>query len=82
MSYSPNDPPEGLPPELKTYILRELNLLAEIVNRVELGHLEKTFVDPSKPIEGDLRYADGTSWNPGTGIGLYQFRAAVWVKVG
>lgn len=33
--------------------------------------LQTTSVEPSKPSNGEIRYADGTSWDPGAGRGLY-----------
>lgn len=46
------------------------------------GHLPKTYVAPEKPYDGMVRYADGTSWNPGTGEGAYIYYAASWKKLG
>jgi len=31
-----------------------------------------------KPREGVIVYADGSDWDPGEGIGLYQYRAGEW----
>lgn len=36
---------------------------------------------PSSPVDGDFVYADGTSWNPGSGEGTYERRASAWVKL-
>jgi len=27
-------------------------------------------------------YADGTTWNPGSGAGLYQWRGSAWAFIG
>jgi len=37
-----------------------------------------------KPRAGDIRYADGSDWNPGgTGEGIYFFNSSdAWVKLG
>lgn len=40
-----------------------------------------SLVAPDKPREGMIRLADGTNWNPGSGIGLYQYLGGVWVKL-
>lgn len=37
---------------------------------------------PEKPREGDIRFADGTDWNPGAGKGIYAFYSAAWNKLG
>ena len=46
------------------------------------GVLDPTYVAPTKPREGDLRLADGTSWNPGSGAGFYGYYGSAWVKLG
>lgn len=41
------------------------------------------YVTPEKPRAGQVEYADGTQWNPGSGEGLYRFNlAGAWVFVG
>lgn len=56
----------------------------------EFGHLAKAlnegvfyfkplYVAPAKPRIGLVVYADGTSWNPGAGEGLYVFESTGWV---
>jgi len=35
---------------------------------------------PADPQNGDLIYADGTSWNPGSGEGIYAYENGAWVK--
>jgi len=48
-----------------------------------MGHLDVQNVAPDKPRQGDLRYADGSNWNPSAGgEGIYFFNAAgAWVKL-
>jgi hypothetical protein len=36
---------------------------------------------PSSPSNGDIVYADGTNWNPGSGEGFYGRQAGAWVKL-
>jgi polygalacturonase len=36
---------------------------------------------PASPLDGMIAYADGTSWNPGSGAGVYAYIAAVWTKL-
>lgn len=36
---------------------------------------------PAKFEEGDVVYADGTDWNPGSGAGLYKRSSAAWVAL-
>lgn len=38
--------------------------------------------DPGNAVKGTLAYADGTSWNPGSGEGVYRYDGTVWVYLG
>jgi hypothetical protein len=61
------------------------NMLLEIrpvLDLVRDGHLDVTTVEPVKPQQGNIRYADGTSWNPGSGEGIYFYNSSgAWVKL-
>lgn len=35
---------------------------------------------PASPIEGMLVNANGTTWDPGDGAGLYEYRGGAWVR--
>lgn len=48
----------------------------------EVLRLGTTYVAPSKPRSGDIRLADGTQWNPGSGAGFYGYYGSAWVKLG
>lgn len=39
-------------------------------------------VVPDKPRSGDIVYADGTNWNPGSGQGFYGYYAGAWHFLG
>ena len=64
--------------ELPKYVKKELNSVSDAINNQADGHIEKTHVEPPRPREGDIRYADGTNWNPGQGENLYYFDGTVW----
>lgn len=36
---------------------------------------------PSSPQNGDIAYANGSSWNPGSGAGFYGYEGGTWVKL-
>lgn len=80
-SYTPNDPPDD-PTQLKRYLQDEFERIALALQALSLGHLEETTSAPPKPRSGDIRYADGTLWNPGTGRGIYYFDGSVWKQLG
>ncbi len=53
--------------------VRELEAFEQ--THLTLGML---YHEPARPREGMIAYADGTSWDPGSGAGLYQFRGVAW----
>jgi len=76
--------------EVPNWIYRELNRLSDAMFNVDIMRLEQTNVDPGteqgrrqKPRDGDIRYADGTNWNPnGQGQGIYWFDGTDWQPFG
>lgn len=44
--------------------------------------LPKLDTAPTKPREGRVVYADGASWDPGSGEGIYAYYAGSWKKLG
>ena len=76
--------------QLSDYLFHELNRLSDIIFNLDVFRLEPTNVDPKdqggddkgKPRNGDIRYADGTVCNPGSGEGIYFFNSSgAWVKL-
>lgn len=80
VSYSPDDPPDD-PKQLQRFMRSELLKIKAAIDALAAGHLDKSYAAPSKPRDGDIRYADGTSWNPGSGQGIYYYKASAssWV---
>ena len=79
--YTPEPVPLN-PKDLQMYLQREFDKLERTIELLALGHIDKTHVAPTKPREGDIRLADGTNWNPGTGAGFYGYYGGSWVKLG
>lgn len=69
------------PEELSSYLQDELRRVSETINNIAAGNLDVSHVAPDKPREGDIRYADGTDWNPGTGSGVYVYGGSSWIKL-
>ena len=44
--------------------------------------LETLYSPPNKYAEGTTVKADGTTWNPGSGAGTYQYRGGAWRFLG
>lgn len=83
--YSVGDPPTGEDVrELTSYIVRELHKLEALLELLTNGQIERTYAAPNKLVDGMLRYADGATWNPGAGRGIYRYDSTTpgWVFLG
>lgn len=74
--------------QVPNWIYTELNRLADTMYNIDILRLEETNAEPGKegsrlqkPRSGDIRFADGTNWNPGEGRGIYAFIDDNWVKL-
>lgn len=56
----------------------ELQRVAQILIELNEHIWVEEFAEPSKPRQGMVRYADGTTWNPGSGAGMYLYNGATW----
>jgi hypothetical protein len=82
MSYTPKPVPVD-PAGFQFWLEGELRAIAEAMSRGEtILRLPLSYVNPDKPREGDLRNADGESWDPGSGQGPYIFQDGEWVPLG
>lgn len=81
VAYSPGIVPED-PAALPRFLGEEFRQLAAAIQALAMGHLDKTYVAPAKPRDGDIRYADGVQWDPGAGLGIYYFNGTDWVLLG
>lgn len=63
---------------------RELNSIYQASQRADpYVSLQPIGTEPVKAQEGEVRYANGTGWNPGgTGKGWYGWDGSAWVKLG
>ena len=69
--------------EWRRWVEREFQKLEqELTSAQQLMRLAPTTATPDKPRDGDIRYADGTNWNPFSGEGFYGYYAGSWVKLG
>jgi hypothetical protein len=82
MPYTPTVPPEFQDvSELRQWLAQELQRIAEELAETTVVELRPIFAAPSKPREGMIVSADGTSWNPGAGAGAYERKGGAWVKL-
>lgn len=81
ITYSPDLVPTDVA-ELNRFLTRQLLEISTAIGKLADGHLDVQYVAPTKPRDGDVRYADGTSWNPGSGRGAYLYKINTWVLLG
>ena len=77
--YEPGPLPENVD-DLGIYLVTELKRLGSILYNQATFRLERIHEEPQRPRAGDIRYADGTDWNPGSGEGVYLFNGTSWTK--
>lgn len=67
--------------EFERALVEEIRRLSDVVDRqADLLRVAQSDVAPVKPRKGDIRYADGTNWNPGSGAGFYGYTGSAWTK--
>lgn len=71
MTYEPRHPPADLrDSDLGRWVIEELRRIGEAMKHPRIFVLH---VEPTKPQDGELYYADGTNWDPGSGRGAYRY---------
>jgi len=79
--YTPSAKPSE-PESLLPHIVKEFDIISVAINGNADGHIDMVYASPLRPKKGDIRYADGTTWNPGSGEGIYYYNAAgSWVAL-
>lgn len=68
--------------QLPRFILDELTKISAAIGVLAEGHIEMSYAAPAKPRQGDIRLADGTTWNPGSGKGVYCYYGSAWHFLG
>ena len=81
--YAPGEPPNDAA-EMQRFLREELQKIAAAITALSLGHIDKTTVAPAKPRDGDIRYADGTSFKPNGvgGVGVWYYNGSAWALLG
>ena len=69
--------------DLGVYIVTELKRQGNTILNQSHLRTERIHVEPEKPRGGDIAYADGTNCDPGSGEGIYVFKASTspWVQL-
>ena len=82
MSFFPSPTSASNVPELRTWITNELFRLG---NNFTIESQKTTvsvlYASPERPQTGQIVFADGSDWNPGSGRGLYYYDTNTWVHI-
>lgn len=83
MPYFPQPAPANIETvdELRQWVEAEFNRLATSIQIVDGVQYNVLYAAPAGPVAGMTVFADGTTWNPGSGRGLYEYRTSSWVKL-
>ncbi len=77
--YTPDPAPENTE-ELPGYLANSLAKVGGMLNSATRNFAPLNEAPP-KPTEGDIASADGDSWDPGDGRGLYMYNGTEWVQI-
>jgi hypothetical protein len=76
--------PEPAPTELQAlseYVEREFRRLGGLLKAFETIDMNELNAEPERPRDGQVVWADGTNWNPGSGAGIYARISGSWTKL-
>ena len=74
MSYSPSPSSANTVDNLRLWVNNELIRIANnFTVEAQSTRLPVLHSSPKKPQTGEIVFADGTDWNPGSGRGLYYY---------
>lgn len=80
--YIPGNVPQN-PSEIPEFLRSELAKIAQAKDTADSSlSLDTLYAAPSKYREGTMVKADGTTWNPGSGAGVYCYYGAAWHFLG
>lgn len=83
MPYIPTQCPaiQGDVEALRAWVQEEFYRIAQAQAVVDGVTYNVLYAAPAGPVAGMTVFADGTTWNPGSGRGLYEYRTSSWVKL-
>lgn len=68
---------------LRNELNQMFNAIArEQAQQSEYLALKTLYGEPKRLLDGMIVKADGTTWNPGSGAGVYVYRGAAWHLLG
>lgn len=79
--YTPNPVPHDVPRALRAWLSSELRRISNAIGITHNVLLTARGEEPERPRDGMIVYADGASWDPGSGEGFYGRENGAWVKL-
>ncbi len=79
----PATAPEA-PKEFQIWMVDELRHISDAIGEIETDSvfLKQWNVEPARLYDGQIIYADGTNFDPGSGEGFYGYHSAAWHFLG
>lgn len=68
--------------EVISFLENELTQISRAFQEYTEVELRTVKKEPKRPADGMIVSADGVSWNPGSGKGIYAYLAGQWVLLG
>ena len=62
-------------------LARELRRISNAFRLIADGYRPVLHVEPVRPEDGMIVFADGTDWDPGSGEGVYERASGAWNKL-
>ena len=81
-TYKPGQVPDN-PANLPGFLRQEHASIQRAAHAADpFLQIQERTSEPVKVSEGLIAWADGATWDPGYGAGLYQYRDGAWVPIG
>jgi hypothetical protein len=82
-TYRPSTPPSDFTLPQRQWLERELQAIKRAWEAEKPSErLQELHAEPSKLFEGLIVLADGTDWDPGSGVGVYVYIGGAWDFLG
>jgi hypothetical protein len=81
VSYSASPVPFNLPRAVQAFLREELRRIEVSFGALDNLTLPALPEEPARLRNGMVVYANGTTWNPGSGAGFYGREGGAWVKL-
>lgn len=82
-TYRPTSPPSDFTPAQRLWLQSELQAIKRAWEAEKPSErLQELHAEPERLFEGLIVLADGTDWDPGSGVGVYAYIGGAWEFLG